>query len=151
MQKKLYLGNLDAKRDWGYAGDYVKAMWLMLQQADPEDYVIATGESHSVREFTEKAFREVEIPIEWEGSGKDEVGRKADTGEVLVQVDPFYFRPTEVDFLLGDPSKARKNLGWQPTVSFDELVKQMVREDLKETEKDQLVQGAGFRTFNHFE
>jgi len=151
LQEKLYLGNLDAKRDWGYAGDFVKAMWLILQQEDPEDYVIATGESHSVREFIEKAFKEVEIPIGWEGRGIDETGIDSETGKVLVQVDPSYFRPTEVDFLLGDSSKARKKLGWEPTVSFDTLVKKMVREDLKEAEKDQLIKSQGFRTYNRFE
>lgn len=151
LQKKLFLGNLDAKRDWGFAGDYVRAMWLMLQQQEPRDYVIATGESRSVREFVEKAFQEVGIEIAWEGLGADEVGKDAATGKILVQVDPRYFRPTEVDFLLGDASKAKQELGWEPKVSFDELVKIMVREDLKQAERDQLCTTAGFRTFNHFE
>ena len=151
LQNMLYLGNLHAKRDWGYAGDFVKAMWLILQQDEPDDYVIATGESHSVREFVEKAFQEVEISIEWEGTGVHETGKNAENGNVLVQVDPRYFRPTEVESLLGDSSKARSRLGWKPEVSFDELVKRMVREDLKEAERDQLCENAGFRTFNHFE
>ncbi|PXF58983.1 MAG: GDP-mannose 4,6-dehydratase [Deltaproteobacteria bacterium] len=151
LQERLYLGNLDAKRDWGYAGDYVKAMWLVLQQKQPEDYVIATGESHSVREFVEKAFQEIKIKIVWEGSGTDETGKDSETGEGLVKIDPGYFRPTEVDFLLGDPTKARSKLGWEPTVSFDELVKMMVREDLKEAEKDRLCIKAGFRTYSQFD
>jgi len=151
LQERLYLGNLDAKRDWGYAGDYVKAMWLMLQQEDPEDYVLATGESHSVREFVEKAFGEIGIKIVWEGSGADETGKDSETGKSLVKIDPGYFRPTEVDFLLGDSTKARSKLGWEPTVSFDELIKMMVREDLKEAEKDRLCKKAGFRTYNQFD
>ena len=151
LKHDLYLGNLDAKRDWGYAGDYVKAMWLMLQQKEPRDYVIATGEAHSVREFVEKAFKEVGITIAWEGDGVNETGRDNETGEVFVRVDPRYFRPTEVDFLLGDPSKASSELGWESVVSFDELVKLMVREDLKEAKKDQLCGNAGFRTYNQFE
>jgi GDPmannose 4,6-dehydratase len=166
LQDKLYLGNLDSKRDWGYAGDFVKAMWLILQQDEPDDFVIATGEAHSVREFVEKAFLEAGIELEWRGSGVDEVGVVAGinkdtgrsnselrpkTGETVVYVDPSYFRPTEVDYLLGDPSKARSKLGWEPTVSFDELVEMMVREDLKEAERDQLCQNEGFQTFNQFE
>jgi GDPmannose 4,6-dehydratase len=151
LQDKLYLGNLDSKRDWGYAGDFVKAMWLILQQDEPDDFVIATGEAHSVREFVENAFQEVGMPVTWEGSGVQEIGKDSGTGKTLVQIDPGYFRPTEVDYLLGDPSKARSKLGWEPTVSFDELVKMMVREDLKEAERDQLCQSEGFRTFNQFE
>ncbi|MBW1940443.1 MAG: GDP-mannose 4,6-dehydratase [Deltaproteobacteria bacterium] len=151
LQERFYLGNLDAKRDWGYAGDYVKAMWLMLQQEDPDDFVIATGESHSVREFVEKAFQETGIKIVWEGSGVHETGKDSETGKKLVEIDPRYFRPTEVDFLLGDPTKARSKLGWEPTVSFDELVRMMVREDLKEAEKDRLCNRAGFRTYNQFD
>jgi len=151
LQDTLYLGNLDAKRDWGYAGDYVKAMWLILQQSEPDDYVIATGQSHSVREFAEKAFKEVGIEISWQGQGADEVGIDKETGKVLVRVDPRYFRPTEVEYLQGDPTKAMTKLGWKPKVSFDELVKAMVREDLKEAEKDQLCTTAGYRIFNHYE
>jgi len=151
LKSNLYLGNLDAKRDWGYAGDFVRAMWMMLQQDKPEDYVIATGESHSVREFVEKAFHEIGMEIMWEGKGIKEVGRDRETGEILVHVDPRYFRPTEVDFLLGDPTKARKKLGWEASISFDELVKLMVREDLKDAEKDQLCGNAGFRVYKQFE
>ena len=151
LQDKLYLGNLDAKRDWGFAGDYVRAMWLMLQQEEPEDFVIATGESHSVREFVEKAFQEAGIEIVWEGGGLDEVGRDSGTGKTLIQIDPRYFRPTEVDYLLGDPSKAREKLGWEAEVSFDELVRLMVREDLKEAEKDDLLKKKGFQTYQNAE
>jgi GDPmannose 4,6-dehydratase len=151
LQQRLYLGNLGAKRDWGYAGDYAKAMWLMLQQDVPDDYVIATGESHAVREFVERAFKEVGITVAWEGQGISEVGRDNESGEILVQVDPRYFRPTEVDELLGDPTKAQTRLGWKPKVSFEELIKIMVREDIKEAEKDQLCRRAGFLTYNQFE
>ena len=128
---RLYLGNLDAKRDWGHARDYVEGMWLMLQQPVAEDYVLATGECHSVREFVERAFSCVDRRIEWSGSGAEEVGRDAATGEVLVQVDARYFRPTEVDLLLGDATKARTMLGWRPRISFGALVRDMVENDLK--------------------
>lgn len=151
MQDKFYLGNLDAKRDWGYAGDFVEAMWLMLQQEKPGDFVIATGESHSVREFVEKAFIEVGINIVWEGSGVHEKGRDPECGKIFVEVDPRYFRPTEVDSLLGDPTRANSVLKWKSRVSFDELVSTMVREDLKEAEKDKICSRAGFRIFNRFE
>lgn len=151
LQDSLYLGNLDAKRDWGYAGDYVKAMWLLLQQDEPDDFVIATGETHSVREFVVKAFREIGTDLIWEGEGLEEVGRDRASGKIVVRIDPRYFRPTEVDFLQGDPRKAKEKLGWEPRVSFDELVKMMVREDLKEAEKDRLCNNAGFRTYNQFE
>ncbi|RSD35380.1 MAG: GDPmannose 4,6-dehydratase [Methanohalophilus sp.] len=130
LQERLYLGNMDAKRDWGFAGDYVKAMWLMLQQDEPEDFVIATGEMHSVREFVELAFREVGIEIEWKGEGVDEVGLDSETGKVLVEIDPRYYRPTEVELLIGDPSKAREKLGWNSNVGFNELVSFMVKKDL---------------------
>ena len=130
-QERLHLGNLDAKRDWGYAPDFVEAMWLMLQQDGPDDFVIATGDAHTVREFTELAFREVGIDIEWRGSGVDEKGVDAATGKVLVEVDPKYFRPAEVDYLLGDASKARERLGWRPKVGFEELVRLMMRGDLE--------------------
>ena len=151
MQDKLYLGNLDAKRDWGHARDYVRAMWLMLQAETPDDCVIATGEAHSVREFVERAFGEAGMSIAWEGSGVDEVGRDRASGRVVVRIDPRYFRPTEVEFLLGDPSKARKNLGWKTEISFDDLVRIMVREDLKEAEKDRFIEKKGYQTFHHFE
>ena len=130
-QDKLYLGNLDALRDWGYARDYVECMWLMLQHDTPEDFVIATGEQHSVREFTERAFREVGINLHWEGEGINERGIDTATGRVLVEVDPKYFRPAEVETLLGDPAKAKKLLGWNPSkTSFEELVRIMVRHDV---------------------
>jgi len=130
-QDKLYLGNLDAKRDWGYAGDYVEGMWLMLQQDKPDDYVLATGEAHTVREFASLAFSYAGIDIEWIGQGIDEKGIDKKTGRILIEVDPKYFRPTEVEFLLGDPSKAEKKLGWKRKVSFEQLVKMMVEADLK--------------------
>ena len=130
-QDKLYLGNLDALRDWGYARDYVECMWLMLQHDTPEDFVIATGEQHSVREFTDRAFREVGINLRWEGEGINERGIDTATGRVLVEVDPKYFRPAEVETLLGDPAKAKKLLGWNPSkTAFEELVRIMVRHDL---------------------
>lgn len=126
----LYLGNLDAKRDWGHARDYVEGMWRMLQQDDPEDYVLATNECHSVREFVEKTFSAIGITIKWRGFGEDEVGFDEKTGRILVRVDPAYYRPTEVDLLLGDSSKARKRLGWSPKVTFDELVAEMIKSDI---------------------
>mgnify|MGYP003591559973 CR=1 FL=1 len=145
LQDALYLGNLDAKRDWGYAGDYVKAMWLMLQQSKPDDYVIATGEAHTVREFVETAFQQVGIMIHWQGTGVDEQGIDRNTGEVLVKVDHRYFRPTEVDMLLGNSSKAKRQLNWEPTVKFSELVRKMVAEDLAQARRDILCQSHGFR------
>jgi len=130
-QETLFLGNLDAKRDWGHARDYVEGMWRILQQPEPDDYVLATGETHSVREFVEKAFAQIGIGIVWQGVGADEKGIDAGSGRVLVKVDPGYFRPTEVDFLIGDASKARAKLGWKHRVSFDDLVAEMVAADLK--------------------
>mmetsp|Transcript_15202 Transcript_15202/g.17215 ORF Transcript_15202/g.17215 Transcript_15202/m.17215 type:complete len:378 (-) Transcript_15202:140-1273(-) len=129
-QKCLFLGNLDAKRDWGHARDYVEMMWMMLQQDTPDDYVCATGETHMVREFVELAFKVVDVNITWEGKGVDEIG-KDDEGNVLVKVDPQYFRPTEVELLIGDPTKAKEKLGWVPKVTFPELVKEMVLADLE--------------------
>lgn len=130
-QEKLSLGNLDAKRDWGFAGDYVEGMWRMLQQDTPEDYVLATNETHTVREFATLAFREVEIDIEWRGEGVEEKGYDAKTGRLLVDVDLRYFRPAEVELLWGDPSKAEKELAWQRKVSFPKLVRMMVQADMK--------------------
>lgn len=130
-QEKLVLGNLDAKRDWGHAKDYVYAMWLILQQNVPDDYVIATGTTHTVREFVEKAFQMVDMEICWKGEGINEKGINRKTGKVLVEVDPRYFRPAEVEFLWGDPSKSKKVLGWQPSISFDQLVESMVKYDLE--------------------
>jgi len=131
-QDKLFLGNLDAKRDWGYAKDYVEAMWLMLQQEKPDDYVIATGETHSVREFVEHTARLLGYEIEWQGTGVEEKGVDVKTSQTLVEIDPRYFRPTEVDFLLGDASKAKNILGWWPKVKFEELVKLMVEAEFEE-------------------
>jgi GDPmannose 4,6-dehydratase len=136
LQQQLYLGNLNAKRDWGHARDFVVGMWLMLQQEEPDDYVLATGETHSVREFAERAFACVGRKIEWRGKGVDEAGLDAKTGEELVRIDPRYFRPTEVDELLGDASKARAKLGWAPKITFAELVAEMVETDLKAVEQE---------------
>lgn len=130
-QEQILLGNMDAMRDWGYAGDYVEAMWLMLQQPEPEDFVIATGETHSVREFCELAFDYAGMPLEWSGTGENEVGIDKKTGKVRIGIDRKYFRPTEVDLLLGDPSKAKDKLGWAPKVIFGELVAMMVESDLR--------------------
>ena len=130
-RKILYLGNLNAKRDWGYAEDYVKSMWLMLQAKKPDDYVIATGKSRSVKEFVEKAFKHVKIKIKWKGKGIKEVGYNSVNNQILVKVDPKYFRPTDINELRGDYSKARRELGWKPKTSFDEMVRIMVESDLK--------------------
>ncbi len=130
LQDKIYLGNLDARRDWGHARDFVEGMWLILQQSEPDDYVLATGECHTVREFAERAFAVVGREIVWQGSGAEEVGIDAATGDLLVEVDPRYFRPTEVDVLQGDASKARKNLGWSYRIGFEELVRDMVESDM---------------------
>ncbi len=175
LQEKLYLGNLDAKRDWGYAADYVEAMWLCLQQDEPDDYVIATGETHTVREFVDRAFAEAGIEIEWKGNGTEEKGivkgiRNDDPnitgksreykpqttqvikpGDIVVEIDPRYFRPTEVDILMGDPSKAKSKLGWQPRVGFMELVKMMVESDIEEAKKDLFCKTEGFKAFNYHE
>ena len=137
--------------DWGFARDYVQAMWLMLQQDKPEDFVIATGEAHSVREFVALAFQEVGTEIVWEGKGIEEIGKDSITGATLIKVDPNYFRPTDVEFLLGDPSKANDKLGWKPTISFQELVTLMVQEDLTIAEKDAYFQHKGFKTYNQYE
>lgn len=131
QQDKIFLGNLDARRDWGHARDYVEGMWMILQQPKPDDYVLATGEDYSVRDFVEKAFACVGRKIEWEGAGESERGLEAGTGRVLVEIDPRYYRPTDVEFLLGDPSKAHRVLGWKHRVTFDALVKEMVMQDLK--------------------
>jgi GDPmannose 4,6-dehydratase len=151
LQDKLYIGNLNAKRDWGHARDYVEMQWLMLQQNEPEDYVIATGEHYSVREFIEAAAKRVGMSIRWEGRGIEEKGIHTETGKIIVAVDPRYFRPTEVDELLGDASKAHEKLGWKPRTRFQELVAEMMATDLKEAQKDSLCLREGFRTFSHFE
>ncbi|HEV8432968.1 MAG TPA: GDP-mannose 4,6-dehydratase [Thermoanaerobaculia bacterium] len=131
IDERLYLGNLEARRDWGYAKDYVEAMWLMLQQAEPDDFVIATGDTHTVREFCELAFAEAGIGLVWKGSGLDEKGIDAKSGKVLVEIDPRYLRPTEVDLLIGDASKARERLGWQPKTGFKDLVRLMAESDVE--------------------
>jgi GDPmannose 4,6-dehydratase len=151
LQDKLYLGNLDSKRDWGHAKDYVKAQWLILQQDEPDDYVIATGRQYSVRQFVEAALSEVGISLIWEDAGVDEKGIDVETGRVLVEVDPRYFRPTEVDTLLGDPSKAKHKLGWQAEIPLHDMVAEMVREDLKIAERDELCKREGYRTFDYHE
>jgi len=141
LQKRLYLGNLDSVRDWGHARDYVEGMWMILQQDEPDDYVLATGECHSVREFVELAFAHVGRKIVWKGSGIDEKGIDAKSGEILVEIDPRYFRPTEVDFLQGDASKARQKLGWKHKITFPELVREMVESDLKRLKLEYAVNG----------
>ncbi len=146
LQEKLHLGNLDAKRDWGYAGDYVDAMWRMLQAPTPDDYVIATGENHTVREFVTEAFAAAGIILQWQGTGAEEKGVDASSGRALVEIDKRYFRPAEVDELLGDPSKARARLGWRHTLTFSELVGLMVKADLKEAERDLYLSKGGFST-----
>jgi GDPmannose 4,6-dehydratase len=147
----LYLGNLDARRDWGHARDFVRAQWLMLQQPRPEDFVIATGQQHSVREFCEHTARQLGIRLEWRGRGAEECGIDAASGRTVIRIDPRYFRPTEVDALLGDASKAHRLLGWEPQINFDQLVEEMVREDLAGAQRDALVERAGFKTYRHHE
>ena len=166
LQDCLYVGNLHAKRDWGHAKDYVKMQWLMLQQDEPEDYVIASGEQHSVKEFIEIACREVGINIEWNGSGVEEVGivnkisgvkdQKSNKlcikkGDIIVRVDKRYFRPTEVESLLGDATKAKEKLGWAPKITFNELVKEMIEKDLELTRRDALIKEKGFKVLNCYE
>ena len=151
LQEAMFLGNVDALRDWGHARDYVKAQWLMLQQAEPEDFVIATGEQHSVREFVEQAGAELGMRIVWKGNGIDEQGIDATSNRTVVKIDPRYFRPTEVDTLLGDPTKARTKLKWTAETSFADLVKEMVATDLEIARRDALVQKQGFKTYRHHE
>jgi GDPmannose 4,6-dehydratase len=150
LQERLHLGNLDAKRDWGHARDYVEMQWLMLQQETPEDYVIATGEQHSVRDFVNLAAQEIGFKMRWDGEGVNEKGYLED-GSCVVAVDPRYFRPTEVETLLGDASKAKQQLGWTPKTPFSDLVAEMMREDLKLAKRDQLVEQHGFKFFNYHE
>ena len=160
LQRSLFLGNLDARRDWGHAQDYTEAQWLMLQQPAPEDFVIATGEQRSVREFIEIAAGELGIEIDWEGDGEHECGRLggaigpaslAQPGEPIIRIDPRYYRPTEVDTLLGDPTKAARQLGWKPRTSFADMVTEMVAADLAIAERDALTAQAGYTTFSHHE
>jgi GDPmannose 4,6-dehydratase len=147
LQERLYMGNLDAKRDWGHAKDYVYMQWLMLQQDEPDDYVIATGQQYSVRQCIELAARNAGIDIEWKGSGLDEQGIDTRTGKVIVEIDPRYFRPTEVDTLLGDPSKAKAKLGWQPRISFEEMIAEMTRADLEAAKRDKMIADKGFKIY----
>ncbi len=151
LQDCLYIGNLNAKRDWGHASDYVVMQWLMLQQDEPEDYVIASGEQHTVRECIELAAGHLDMEIRWEGEGVAEKGIRSDTGDVVVAIDPRYFRPTEVDTLLGDSTKAREKLNWRPRINFENLITEMVVSDLREAERDHLLGRKGYQTFNHFE
>jgi GDPmannose 4,6-dehydratase len=151
LQDRIYLGNLAAKRDWGHARDYVEMQWLMLQQDKAEDFVIATGIQYSVRQFVEAAFKEANIKVRWEGSAVEEKGYDMETGACLVEVDPRYFRPTEVETLLGDPTKAREKLGWTPQTSFADLVSEMVREDLIRAERDALCEREGYRMCQNHE
>lgn len=151
LQDCLYLGNMDSLRDWGHAKDYVEMQWLMLQQTQPEDFVIATGVQYSVREFVTVAAKELGIEVRWEGSGVEEKGYDTETGKCIIQIDPRYFRPTEVETLLGDPTKARQKLGWTPQTTFHELVAEMVREDLKSATRDELVKQHGFAAYDYHE
>jgi GDPmannose 4,6-dehydratase len=151
LQEKLYMGNLDSKRDWGYAGDYVELMWLMLQQKEPEDYVIATGITTSIRDFVSMAFKEAEIPLIWKGVGINEKGIDDLTGKILVEIDPRYFRPSEVDLLIGDSSKARTKLGWKPTVNLPELIKMMVKNDILLAEREKHLKDGGYLIHNYYE
>ena len=150
LQEKLYLGNLDAMRDWGHAKDYVEMQWLMMQQDKPEDFVIATGYQYSVRDFVNAAAKELDMQIKWKGKGVSERGFNKD-GESIVEVDPDYFRPTEVETLLGDPSKAKKILGWSPKISFEDLVSEMVSEDLNSAKRDEIIKSHGFKSMDYFE
>jgi GDPmannose 4,6-dehydratase len=151
LQRRVYLGNLSARRDWGHARDFVEMQWMMLQQEKPEDYVIATGVQHSVRDFVDAAAKEVGMNIRWEGIGISEKGFDAKTGECIVEVDPRYFRPAEVETLLGDSGKAREKLGWVPKTTFRELVGEMMQEDFKAAQRDELIKKHGFKYFNYFE
>ena len=151
LQEKLYMGNIDAKRDWGFAGDYVELMWLMLQQDEPDDYVMATGVSVTVRDFITIAFKEAGISLKWEGSGLDEKGINNADGKVLVEIDPRYFRPAEVDLLIGDPSKAKAKLGWEPKVQLPELVKMMVEHDVELAKREVHLKCGGYKTENFYE
>ena len=151
MQKKLYLGNLDAKRDWGHAQDYVEMQWLMLQQDKPDDFVIATGQQYSVRDFVNIAYEYLGKSINWQGRGIDEKGFDADTGNQVIGVDPRYFRPAEVETLLGDPSKAKEKLGWEPKINFEEMVHEMMEHDLNIAKRDSLVKKHGFKAHDYNE
>ncbi len=148
VQARLYLGNLDSERDWGHANDYIEGMWRILQHDKPEDFVLATGISTSIRDFTTQAFSEAGISLEWSGSGVDEVGKNSQTGKLLVSVDPTYFRPTEVDLLIGDATKAKEKLGWSPTFDLKQLISEMISSDLEEARKERHLQSDGFQANN---
>jgi GDPmannose 4,6-dehydratase len=151
LQDKLYMGNIDAKRDWGFAGDYVELMWLMLQQPEPDDYVMATGVTTTVRDFITMAFREAGIGLTWEGSGVEEKGINQADDKVLVEIDPRYFRPAEVEILIGDPSKAKEKLGWEPKVKLPQLVKMMMGNDMELAKREVHLKEGGYKTENYFE
>jgi len=151
LQDKLYMGNIDASRDWGFAGDYVELMWLMLQQEKPDDYVIATGETTTVRDFINMTFREIGIDLVWQGKGVNEKGINKKNSKVIIEIDPRYFRPTEVDLLIGDPSKARNKLGWEPKVKLSELIKMMIEYDIDLVKKEIHLKNGGYKTENHYE
>ena len=150
LQDKLYLGNLNAKRDWGHSKDYIEAMWMMLQQQNPDDYVVATGKQHSIREFCEFAFKEIGVDLTWQGEGINEKGIDKKTNKVFIEVNPKYFRPVEVESLLGDPSKTKEKLGWEPKISFQGLVKEMVKSDIEKAKEDACLKKNGFRIKEHF-
>ena len=151
LQDKLFVGNLNAKRDWGHAKDYVEGMWRMLQQDTADDYVLATGQTNTVRDFCDLSFKEVGIDIEWQGSGSEEKGIDSSNGKILVAIDPNYFRPTEVDLLIGDATKAEKELGWKPSINFKDLIKEMIRSDLELFKKDIHLKKGGFNTLSQEE
>ena len=151
MQKRMFIGNLDAKRDWGHAKDYVKGMWLMMQASNPDDFVLATGVASTVRKFCELAFKEVNINLRWEGEGKKEKGINIETGEIIIEIDIKYFRPTEVELLLGDASKAKKELGWATEYDLEDLIKDMIKSDVQLFKKQQYLTEGGYNTLNYFE
>ena len=150
LQNKLYLGNLNAKRDWGHSKDYIEAMWMMLQQQSPDDYVVATGKQHSIREFCEFTFKEIGVDLIWQGEGVNEKGIDKKTNKVFIEVNPKYFRPVEVESLLGDPSRTKEKLGWEPRISFQELVKEMVVSDMEKAKEDACLIKNGFKIKDHF-
>ena len=151
MQQKIYIGNLDAKRDWGHAKDYIEGMWLMLQQDSADDYVLATGKTYTVRHFCELAFKEIGVDIIWEGTGDQQQGKNSSTNQVVIEVDKKYYRPTEVDLLIGDASKAEKTLGWKPKYSLNAMVSEMVKSDIKLFQKQQVLKNKGFEVNNYFD
>ncbi|MDJ0738706.1 MAG: GDP-mannose 4,6-dehydratase [Gammaproteobacteria bacterium] len=151
LQDRLYLGNLDARRDWGHAKDYVEMQWLMLQQDEPDDFAIATGRQHSVREFVDVAAAHVDLRVRWEGKGLDQKGIDDETGRTIVEVDPRYFRPTEVETLLGDSSKAHEKLGWKPKITFEDMVREMMQADLELAQRDAMIEREGFKAFRYYE